>query len=588
MMQMPSRLPLQRFDQPIYKAILKDRWPWRALILIVSFVAAALTLVAAGFQKSFIDSLTNIASTTTLNFVASDEKQQIIFLLSSFLCFVVASFFTQINNYWGLRESLFSQRKLAQGLYDQSLTLKSESLEKKTVGEMVALYATDVPASTILLEQTLPFGASTFFPLILTPFALNYLVGTPLLETCALVVVVAIINTLLALRQSRFFLKFKELAAIRTSFVNEWIQNIRTLKILNWLEPYEARIFQVRERETKNRIEMVTNGQIMNAITSHSTFLFNVTAGLSLIWIYKRTLTPGEIWTVFWILGILLNRPLRQLPWFFTFAFDALTSSKRLEGFLRLTSFNDYNIEKKQFKNEKHNSPLPLLEIEGLNWGHEESPVLKNLNFKIFEGEKIAILGEVGSGKSAFLHCLMGELDGRFKNFLYKGEPVQGEITRELRRVLNYVPQESFLMNSTLRDNVAFEYEKSAVLDPEMDTFLNHVDFNPAFEGLSDGLDTRIGERGVNLSGGQKQRLSLARSIVQERPLVLIDDSMSQLDAETEKKILKELFAGPLKNKTVILTTHRRSVLHFVSKVYEMKNGCLAEVSKEKALEVKT
>ncbi len=580
MMPTPTRLPLKRFEQPIYLAILKDRWPWRAIILGTSLGAAALSLVAAGFQKSFIDSLAGT--------LIASEQQQILFLLFSFFCFVLASLATQMNNYWGMKESLVSQRKLAQGLYNQSLTLKSESLEKKTVGEMVALYATDVPASTILLEQTLPFGASTFFPLILTPFALSYLIGTPLLETCALVIVVAMVNTALALRQSRFFLKFKELAALRTSYVNEWIQNIRTLKILNWLEPYESRIFEVRERETKNRIEMVTNGQIMNAITSHATFVFNVTAGLSLIWIHKRTLTPGEIWTVFWLLGILLNRPLRQLPWFFTFAFDALTSSKRLEGFLRLTSFSDYDVELRRFKKSADGAPLPLIEIEGLKWVHDETTVLENLDFKIFEGEKVAILGEVGSGKSAFLHCLMGELRGQFKTFLYKGEPIQGEVTKELRRVLNYVPQESFLMNSTLRDNVAFEYGKSAVLDPEMDTYLTHVDFDPAFEGLSDGLDTRIGERGVNLSGGQKQRLSLARSIVQERPLVLIDDSMSQLDAETEKKVLKDLFSGPLKDKTVILTTHRRSVLNFVSRVFEMRDGRLFEVSKEQALEVKT
>ncbi len=566
------------FDQPILKAILFDRLSWRVLILVTSLFAAILSLVAAGFQKYFIDSL---------SITAANENQQIFFLMASFVCFVFASLATQFNNYWGLRESLLTQRKLSQKLYDQSLTLKSESLEKKTVGEMVALYATDVPASTILLEQTLPFGASSFFPIILTPFALNYLIGTPLLETCLLVVVIGALNTALALKQSRFFLKFKELAALRTAFVNEWIQNIRTLKILNWLVPYEAKIFQVRERETKNRISMVTNGQVMNAITSHSTFLFNVVAGLSLIWIYKRTLTPGEIWTVFWVLGILLSRPLRQLPWFFTFAFDALTSSTRLQNFLNLTSFSDFDIKSNQFK-KPNGTPVPLLEVEGLTWIHDETEVLRDLNFKIYQNEKVAILGEVGSGKSAFLHCLMGELRGSFKKYLLNGEPVQKNVTQELRRILNYVPQESFLMNSTLRDNVTFEYEKSAVIDPELDNYLTHVDFDPVFEGLSDGLDTKIGERGVNLSGGQKQRLSLARSIVQERSLVLIDDSMSQLDAETEKKILKELFDGPLKNKTVILTTHRRTVLHFVSKVFEMQEGQLVEISKEKALEVKT
>jgi ABC-type multidrug transport system fused ATPase/permease subunit len=580
-MQAPSQ-DLARPTKPsisIARDVLFDRIPWRILIIATSFIAACLSLGAAGFQKYFIDSLSG-------SFQA-EEKKQIIFLLCSFVCFVFSSLLTQLNNYWGLRESLLSQKKLSQRLYERSLTMKSESLEKKTVGEMVALYATDIPASAILLEQTLPFGASTFFPLFLTPFALDYLVGTPLLETCGLVVLVAVVNTILAIKQSKFFLRFKDLAALRTSFVNEWIQNIRTLKILNWLDAFEDRIFKVREHETVNRIQMVTNGQVMNSLTSHSTFLFNIAAGLSLIWIYKRTLTPGEIWTVFWILGILLNRPLRQLPWFFTFAFDAKTSSQRLENFFKLTSFSDYDVEKKQpLKTNGH--AAPLLEVEKLTWIHDDYPVLENLDFKMNEGDKIAILGDVGSGKSAFLLCLMGELHGHFQGLYFKGQAIQGKVTHNFRRILNYVPQESFLMNSTLRDNISFEYEMSSVIDPELDTFLNHVDFNPSFEGLTDGLDTRIGERGVNLSGGQRQRLSIARSIVQDRPFILIDDSMSQLDAETEKKILTELFEGPLKDKTVIFTTHRRSVLNFVSKVYEMRDGKLHEVSKEQAMEVKT
>ncbi len=565
-------------NSSLLQGILFDRLPWRFLIITASLVAALLNLTAAGFQKYFIDSLSSTQ--------AHQDQQQVFFLVSSFICFVIASLLTQLNNYWGLRESLFAQRKLAQRLYDQSLTLKSESLEKKTVGEIASLYATDVPAATILLEQTLPFGASTFFPLLLTPFALDYLVGTPLLEACSLVLLVSLVNTALALRQSRFFMKFKELAALRTSYVNEWLQNIRILKILNWMSAFESKIFSVRELETQNRIQMVTNGQVMNAITSHATFLFNIVAGSVLIWVYKKTLTPGDIWTVFWILGILLNRPLRQLPWFFTFAFDAWTSSKRLRSFLGITSFEDYDVRTPQDKMPSE-SP-PLLQIKNLNWIHEGYPILKNLDFQINEGEKVAILGEVGSGKSAFLHCLMGELKCQFQVFSFKGQPIQGKVTHEFRRILNYVPQETFLMNSTLRDNIAFEYEKSAIIDPELDTFLHHVDFNTTYEGLTDGLNTRIGERGVNLSGGQRQRLSLARSIVQDRSFVLIDDSMSQLDAETEKKILWELFEGPLKNKTVIITTHRRTILNFVSKVYEMKEGRLYAVSKEEAQRVKT
>lgn len=554
----------------VTRKILFDR-PWhRVLILGVSFVAAVLGLLAAYYQKVFIDSLAGIT-------LLSETTQQLTILFLAFGSFLFASFLNQGNLYLSYREALISQRKLAHDLYTQALRLKSESLDKRTVGEIVSLYATDVPAATIMLEQTLPFGASTFFPIILTPFALHALVGAPLYEVFICVILVSAINTALAFRQSRFFFTFKQLAANRTSLVNEWLQNIRTLKILNWVPAFETRIFNMRERETLNRIRMVTNGQIMNSITSHAPFLFNIVAGSVLVLVQNRTLTAGEIWAVFWILGLFLNRPLRQLPWFFTFAFDSLTSSRRLQSFFNLKSFDDYQVK---------NLATPpasdaLLEVKGLTWSNELGTILDKLDFKIRDGEKVAILGEVGSGKTAFLLCLMGELKGQFETFSWQGKPVQGDVSHDLKNKMNYVPQESFLMNSTLRDNISFEYEKSNVEDPELRLHLNRVDFDPDFEGLSEGLNTSIGERGVNLSGGQRQRLSLARSIAQKRSLVLIDDAMSQLDAKTEYKVLKELFQGPLKDKTVIMTTHRTTALHFVDAVYEMQDGKLSPREKK-------
>ncbi|MFN8790993.1 MAG: ATP-binding cassette domain-containing protein [Bdellovibrionales bacterium] len=549
---------------PIVRQILFDRLAFRGLILGLSFVAALLGLVAAYYQKLFIDSLVGVQ-------LLGAPQDQLSLLVFAFLSFLFSSVLNQSNLYLGFREALISQKNLARDLYRQALRLKSESLEKRTVGEIVSLYATDIPSATILLEQTLPFGASTFFPILLTPFALEALVGTPLWEAFICVVFIAGLNTALAFRQSRFFFHFKQLAAQRASLVNEWLQNIRTLKILNWIPAYEKRIFEVRERETLNRIRMVTNGQVMNAITSHAPFVFNIVAGVLLVVVQERPLSAGEIWAVFWILGLFLNRPLRQLPWFFTFAFDALTSTRRLEGFLKIQSFDNFDIKSPR----NSTAGETLLEVKGLRWSNELGPVLQGLDLRIRKGEKVAILGEVGSGKSAFLLCLMGELKAHFENFTFEGQPVEGPVAQRLRTIMNYVPQESFLMNSTLRDNVSFEYEKSSLEDPELSLHLNRVDFNPKYEGLAEGLDTPIGERGVNLSGGQRQRLSLARSIAQRRSLILIDDSLSQLDSKTELKILQELFSGPLQNKTVIIATHRKTVLQFVDSVYEMVEGRL-------------
>ena len=554
---------------PVIKNILFDRPLWRVFVLFASVLAAILGLMAAFFQKRFIDEL-----------VYSSELSQNLIVQSlffAFVCFLIASFLAQLTLYLGYHESLISQRKLSETLYQHSLKLKSESLEKRTIGETVALYATDVPASTILLEQTLPYGASTFFPILLAPFALNYMIGTSLVEVFFLVFVVAVLNTALAFRQSGFFSIFKHLAAERVSRVNEWLQNIRALRILNWVDSFEHRILDVREKETQNRIRMVTNGQIMNAITSHATFLFNIAAGFILISWQKRTLTAGEVWALFWVLGLFLNRPLRQLPWFFTFGFDAFTSAKRLQQFLDLKPFHHYEVKN---LTAAPDSPY-LVEIEGLDWRNEKSQVLNALDLKIKAGEKIAILGEVGAGKSALLLCLLGELKGHFQKFLFQGMPVHGKVAYNFKHSLNFVPQESFLMNSNLRDNVSFEYHSKNLQDSELITQLSDVEFIPEHEGFSDGLETSIGERGVNLSGGQKQRLSLARSLAQGKDLILIDDGMSQLDTNTEKKILREIFQKTLKDKTVLVTTHRRSILEYMDTVYELKNGKLHRINSE-------
>lgn len=555
------------FGIPLIRNILLSRLPFRLLILLASILAAGLGLGASYFQKSFIDEI------VLGDFSSSIWVYQA--LGFAFLCFLVASFLSQLTLYLGYREALISQRKISETLYQHALRLKSESLEKRTVGETVALYATDIPASTILLEQTLPYGASTFFPILLSPIALHYMIGTSLIEVYILVFFVAALNTALAFRQSGFFYTFKQLAAERVSKVNEWLQNIRSLKILNWIEPFEDRILDVREKETVNRIKMVTNGQMMNAITSHATFVFNIAAGFLLIAIQKRELTAGEIWAVFWVLGLFLNRPLRQLPWFFTFGFDAVTSSKRLQNFLDLKPFHNYDIQSAGVSSQEN-----LLEVKGLSWGNQTSKVLDQLDFKIKKGEKVAILGEVGSGKTAFLLCLLGELHGKFDQFFFHGQSVSGPQAKKLKNNLNYVPQESFLMNSNLRDNVSFEYRSTDFDDGEIISHLSQVDFVPEQEGLNSGLETSIGERGVNLSGGQKQRLSLARSMAQGKELILMDDSMSQLDSLTESKILKDLFESTLKDKSVIVTTHRLSILQYIDTVYELKNGKLVKIEK--------
>ena len=318
----------------LFRLIIFHRWQWRFVIILISFLGALFGILGPYMQKHFIDSLLNVPSRDFFGF--ESQISPLLLVMVAFFCLILNQIFGFIANYIGMRESIHLQKILSEKIYEKTLSLRPDSLKGKTVGEMVAIYATDVMGATIFLEQSLPTGASTLFPLILAPLGLHLLFKMPLTEILLVMGAVITINTGLALRQSVYFTRFKQLAADRLGLVNEWILNIKALKILGWIESYEKKIHQLRVVETNNRITMVTNGQTMNSLSSSVTYVINIVGVYALVHGRKESITPGELLSLLWILGIFLTKPFRQLPWFFTFGFDGWTSLKRIADFLSL------------------------------------------------------------------------------------------------------------------------------------------------------------------------------------------------------------------------------------------------------------
>jgi ATP-binding cassette subfamily B multidrug efflux pump len=568
--------------------ILWTRLPWRVGLLLASLLSSLFGLLAPYFQKEFVDHLTGMPSTFEIPQLIGATSYLLIAL--AFASLLLSQVFNQLTNFLGAREALISQRELAQKIYEKTLSLKIDSLSSRPVGEIVSLYATDVPGSTILLEQTLPQGSTTFFPLLLAPVALSVLLKTSILPTVLIMLAVSFVNTALAFRQSKFFFRYKQLAAERIGLVNEWITQLRGLRILGWIEAFEDKIYLKREVETQNRIEMVTNGQTMNSISSSMTFAMNIIAlGTMTVW-QNTTPSSGEILASLWILGVFLTRPFRQMPWFFTFAFDSWTSIKRIDEFLSLENLNslppptktlsthrngpnhESEIEKRQPGQMK--TPGLALAVTGLHLQRQgEPPLLNNLSFEIRAGEFVAFVGEVGSGKSLFFLSLLRETGAHFETFEIDGRSVLGMPPSEIKKYFSFVPQESFIMSATLAQNVFFDYRPQIDDSTLVTQALLDSQFEFSKERLPQGLQTDLGERGVNLSGGQKLRISLARAAAKDGEILLIDDGFSNLDVKTEAALLKSLFFGRWKHRTKILATHRLSVLPFTDRVVFMKKG---------------
>lgn len=552
----------------LFSEVLFTRFYARVVILFTSLMAAALGLLGPFFQKAFVDSLTGVPQRWHL----IDFSNPLGYILGAFLVVLLSQMFSQITTYLSVREALYMQRVFAQRLYDKTLHLRVDTMSARPIGEIVQLYATDVQGATVFLDQTLPAGCSTLFPLLLAPYAISLLFETPLWPTISLMIFIISLNSFMAYRQSRFFFNFKKLAGERIGLVNEWIQNIRTIRILSWTRYFENNIFQKREVETRNRVSMVTNGQMMNAISSSITFILNVVTLGSLVLFTKHQMTSGELLALLWIVGVFLTRPFRQMPWFFTFAFDSWTSLKRLEEFFATKNNETATDEKNPQRPTPHLNPSAL-QVRGLNLVISGRKILKDINFDIAPGEFVAIVGEVGSGKSMLLLSLLRETGARFDVYNIGTRNALEIPIDEVRNQFAYVPQEGFIMSASLRENVAFLYDIEPQHDSMIEESLQLAQFDLSSERVENGLETEIGERGVNLSGGQRQRVGLARVHFHKAPIMLLDDCLSAVDVDTEQKLFEKLINGAWKDRTRMLVTHRLSALTKVDRIIFMEEG---------------
>ncbi len=554
------------------------RWEKRAIVLVIAFLSALCGLASPFFQKLFIDRLLGAVSFAHgWAWLAWSEAAHPLSLIGfAFVFNVLAQSFALLASYVAVNEGIVLQRRFSDRLYRKMLSIRTDSLGSTTIGEVVSIYATDIPGATALVDQVLPMLASILFPLAFAPIAIKLICGITISTTIAVLAAIVGVNVVLSTRQSRFFYRFKQLAAERTGIVNEWIQNIRLLRILGWIENFEALIFKKRIEETSNRISMVTNGQFMNTFGSSINFAINLVGVASLVYWRKNPVTPGELFALLWIFGVFLSRPLRQIPWFFTFALDSLSSLKRIQRFMNRPSDSIAIANRADTFDRDDGGPLAL-SVRGLSLEAGGRQLLRSVDLDIRSGEFVAVVGEVGSGKSLLVLSLAGETGASFESFRFTDRSgvntdALSLAVDERRRRFAYVGQDGFVMSASLRENIMFRYGGSGD-DEGVLRALELAQFRINSEHLKNGLDTDIGERGVNLSGGQRQRVALARAHFLRRPVLLLDDCLSAVDVDTERKLVSELIDGAWKDRTRILITHRLSVLEKVDRVLFIEDG---------------
>jgi len=214
------------------------------------------------------------------------------------------------------------------------------------------------------------------------------------------------------------------------------------------------------------------------------------------------------------------------------------------------------------------------IEFEKLFFTYDQRMVLEDIDLRVTPGEILGIVGPPGSGKSTLLSLVPRLYDTTRGRVLVDGHDVRDLSLAELRRNIAYVPQEPFLFAATIRENLMFGCSRECVA--RLDQAVADAGLEQILLELPKGLETVVGERGVLLSGGQKQRIALARALLIDAPILLLDDPISQVDTVTGRRIVSTLH-GMIGAKTILIVSHRLAAVNFAHRIITLEEGRVTE-----------
>ena len=253
-------------------------------------------------------------------------------------------------------------------------------------------------------------------------------------------------------------------------------------------------------------------------------------------------------------------------------------------GTASMGRINEILVEKPEIEDSqaiKTSGTLAPTQIEGeiefrhLNFSYNSTPVLHDINLRIPAGSSLAIVGPTGSGKTTLVSLIPRIYDAEPGTVLIDGIPIRDYPIAELRRNLGFVPQETFLFSETVRENIAFGKEDAT--DEEVRSAALAASIGEEIESFPEQYRTLVGERGITLSGGQKQRTAIARAIIRNPRILVLDDALSSVDTHTEDKILNHL-REIMRGRTTIFISHRVSTVRNADRIAVLHAGRIVEL----------
>ncbi|KDP39252.1 hypothetical protein JCGZ_01009 [Jatropha curcas] len=487
-------------------------------------------------------------------------KNQGYVLASAFFIGKVVECLSQRHWFFRLQQIGIRMRSVLMAvIYNKGLTISCQSKQGHTSGEVINFMTVDAGR----IGDFSWYMHDSWLAIIQVSLALFILyknLGLAAVAALLATIIVMLLNYPLGRLQERFQEKLMESKDKRMKATSEILRNMRILKLQAWEMKFLSKIIELRNTETGWLKKFVYTSAIVSFVLWGAPTLVSVsTFGTCLL--LGIPLESGKILSALATFRI-LQQPIYNLPDTISMMVQTKVSLDRIASFLRLDDLQSDVIE----KIPRGSSDTAVEIVDGnFSWDlSSPNSTLKDINFKVFHGMRVAVCGTVGSGKSSLLSCILGEVP-----------KISG--TLKLCGKKAYVAQLPWIQSGKIEENILFGKE----MDKERyERILEACSLKKDLEILSFGDQTVIGERGINLSGGQKQRIQIARALYQDADIYLFDDPFSAVDAHTGSHLFKEVLLGLLSSKTVIYVTHQVEFLPVADLILVVKDGRITQAGK--------
>ncbi|MBK8203777.1 MAG: ABC transporter ATP-binding protein [Bdellovibrionales bacterium] len=453
--------------------------------------------------------------------------------------------------------------------FDKFLDLGPSFYQRRSVGDLMSLITNDVNSFRMAIGPgTLVIADALFILLIVPPLMMSLSVSWTWKTLILMPIVPPVVARILKLIYENFSQQQEKFAAM-SGAAQEIVSGIRVIK------SYAQEINQTRLFNLFNRNYQLACNQVAKIDACFPPVMeLSVAIGSVILLaigapeVMKGTVSIGAFFSFYQYIQLMIW-PMSALGIGFNHVQQGKASFARIADLLKIASdvpdSGQHQLDK--FSN---------LEIRDLCFTYPGTnhPALRNISFKIEAGETIGIVGETGAGKSTLVDLLCRLYPVSPNSILYNGISIEQLRKISLRRTVSIVPQDPFLFSKPIQDNMALARQEWSM--DEIHTLSQLVNIAEEINEIPEKYDAYLGERGVNLSGGQKQRLTIARALMTGSPLLIFDDSLSAVDAKTEKNILENLRQRVTNDNlsiTLLIVSHRVSSLQWADRIVVLNDG---------------